>query len=275
MVMSSLRLQLADVAPDRAARLRVESHRRLVEEQHARRVQQAARDLQASPHSAGVRVREAAPPLPQPDHLHHLAHAAVDELARHAVELGVQAQVLLGRQVPVERRLLEDQADVAADVVAFGEHVVSGHERRAAAGTHERAQHPDRRRLARSVGAQEAEDLAAGDLEVDAPHGLHLGVALGQPFDGDGRAARAVERRHRGRGRPVGHARTGSAPAVGRARRNPGRADRVVDAVVRRGGLCGGWLAQLSFPTVSPSCPASCPPSPPRSPSVSPSARIR
>src|SRR5580693_9309028 len=37
------RLQLADVAPDRAARLRVQADRRLVQEQHARRVQQAAR----------------------------------------------------------------------------------------------------------------------------------------------------------------------------------------------------------------------------------------
>ena len=42
-----------------------------------------------------------------------------DEARLHAVELGVQLEVLLGGQVAVERRVLEDQADVAADVVAL------------------------------------------------------------------------------------------------------------------------------------------------------------
>src|SRR5215831_15302721 len=44
------RLQLADVAPDRAARLRVEAHGGLVQEQHPRRVQQAAGDLEPPLH---------------------------------------------------------------------------------------------------------------------------------------------------------------------------------------------------------------------------------
>ena len=39
--------------------------------------------------------------------------------ARDAVQLGVQAQVALGGQVAVERGVLEDQADVAPDVVAL------------------------------------------------------------------------------------------------------------------------------------------------------------
>jgi hypothetical protein len=83
-----------------------------------------------------------------------------DQLARHAVELGVQAQVLLGGQVAVERRVLEDQADVAPHLVAFCVDVVAGDRGRAAARAHERAQHVDRRRLAGAVGAEEAEDLA-------------------------------------------------------------------------------------------------------------------
>ena len=49
--------------------------------------------------------------------------------ARHPVELGVQAQVLLGGQVAVERRVLEHQTDVAPDLVAFAHDIVSGHER--------------------------------------------------------------------------------------------------------------------------------------------------
>ena len=82
--------------------------------------------------------------------------------ARHPVQLGVQAQVLLGRQIAVERRVLEDEADVAPHVVAFAHDVVPGDVRRAAARPHERAEHADRRRLARPVGPEEAERLAGG-----------------------------------------------------------------------------------------------------------------
>ncbi len=73
--MSSLGLELADVAPDRAAGLRVEADRRLVEEQHPRGVQQATSDLQAALHAAREVVDEAVAALPQADHLHHLLHA--------------------------------------------------------------------------------------------------------------------------------------------------------------------------------------------------------
>src|SRR5581483_6795155 len=46
-------LQLVDVGPDGYPRLRIEPDRRLVEEQHARSVQQAAGDLQPALHAAG------------------------------------------------------------------------------------------------------------------------------------------------------------------------------------------------------------------------------
>ena len=55
-----------------------------------------------------------------------------DERGVDAVELGVQAQVLLGGRVAVERRVLEDEADVATDVVAIAHDVVAGDARAAA-----------------------------------------------------------------------------------------------------------------------------------------------
>jgi hypothetical protein len=39
---------------------------------------------------------------------------------------------------------------------------------------------PDRRRLARSIWAEEAEDRALGDLEVDAVEGAHGAEGLDQ-----------------------------------------------------------------------------------------------
>ena len=60
------------------------------------------------------------------------AMRSVDRVPRHAVQLAVEAQVLLGGQVRVEGRVLEDQADVAADLVALGDDVVAGDRARAA-----------------------------------------------------------------------------------------------------------------------------------------------
>src|SRR4029450_12894924 len=48
--------------------------------------------------------------------------------------LAVEPEVLLGGQVGVQGRLLEDQADVAADLVAFAGDVEAGHPGRAFGG---------------------------------------------------------------------------------------------------------------------------------------------
>ena len=50
----------------------------------------------------------------------------------------------------------------------------------------------DGRRLAGAVRAQEGEDLAALDLEVEPCDRLDLAVALAQPFDRDGGSARSI-----------------------------------------------------------------------------------
>ena len=102
-----------------------------------------------------------------------------------AVELGVQLEVLLGGQVAVERRVLEDQADVAADVVARGRDVVAGDGRGARGGLGQRAEHVDRRRLPGAVRAEEAEDLAGLDGERDAADGLDVPERLAQFVDFD------------------------------------------------------------------------------------------
>ena len=179
-------LQCTDVAPDRAAGLGVEADGRLVEEQHARRVHQAAGDLQAPSHAAGVRLHRRVTAVPEVDHLEHLAHPRRDDLGVDAVELGVQAEVLLGGEVAVERRVLEHEADVPADGVALADDVEAAHAGGTGRGPGERAQHVDRRALAGAVGAEEAEDLAASDGERDTADGLDLAVGLDECLDLDG-----------------------------------------------------------------------------------------
>src|SRR3954470_14535426 len=71
------------------------------------RAHQPAGDLQAPPHPAGEGHHGRVLALPQPDHFEHLAHARRDQAGLDAVELGVQLEVLLGGQVPVQRRVLK------------------------------------------------------------------------------------------------------------------------------------------------------------------------
>jgi hypothetical protein len=189
-------LQRPDVAPDRAARLWVQADRRLVEEQHARRVHQAAGDLQAPAHAAGERHHGLVAPVAQVDHLQHLGNALPDEVLLHAVQLGVQPEVLLGGQVAVERGVLEDETDVSAHIVAVGDDVEATDARGPGRGPGQGAEHVDRRALAGAVGAEEAEDLARRDRERHAAHGVDLAVGLGEVVDVDGGLRVETHARH-------------------------------------------------------------------------------
>ena len=174
-----------DVAPDRVACLRIEPDRRLVEEQDARGVHEAAGDLQASAHPARERGHGGVFAFPQANHLENLLHPRSDQGLLDPIELGVQAQVLPCAQVAVQSRVLEHEADVATHVIAFADDVVAGDGRAARRRLGERAEHVDGGRLSCSVGAEEPEHLAGRHLEVDASHRLHPVVRLGQALDDD------------------------------------------------------------------------------------------
>ena len=125
-------------------------------------------------------------PVGQVDHLEHLVHPGRDDAGVDAVQLGVQPQVLLGGEVDVQRGVLEDQADVAAHVVALGDDVEAADARRPGRGRGQGAEHVDRRALAGAVGAEEAEDLARRDGERHAADGVDLAVGLDEVVDLDG-----------------------------------------------------------------------------------------
>src|SRR5690606_17022378 len=85
-------------------------------------------------------------------------------------------------------------------------------------------QHAQHGRLARAVGAEDAEDLSGRDLEVDAVDGAAAAEGLDQPLGADGRGGRGC-RRHAPRVRRCGF--TGPP-----ARFHPGRCGE------------GGWPAR-------------------------------
>ena len=84
-----------------------------------------------------------------------------------SVDSAVEPDVLAHGEIGVEREALAHVADVAPDLVALGADVESRDVRRALARREKSDEHLDRGRLARAVGAQEAEDFAGPDVEGD------------------------------------------------------------------------------------------------------------
>ena len=142
---------------------------------------QPSGDLEPALHPARVGLHHVTAAVPQAHHLEHLLQPAAEHVAGDAVQLRVEAQVLLAGQVDVEGGVLEHQADVAADVGALRHDVEAGNPGRPRCQGRERAKDLDGRRLARAVGPEEAERLAGGHVEVDPVHRRELAVALDQP----------------------------------------------------------------------------------------------
>src|SRR4029453_11458784 len=74
------------------------------------------------------------------------------------------------RQLRVKVQLMREQPDACPQGPAKPSRVVLSIANRTGAGGHERGYHPDERRLAGAVGAEEADDLAAARRERDARH---------------------------------------------------------------------------------------------------------
>jgi len=76
-------------------------------------------------------------------------------------------EVLARRHVVVEADRVGQVADAALDLERLADRVEAQHRDRAAARLGETEHHQDRRRLARPIGAEQAEYLAAPDVEID------------------------------------------------------------------------------------------------------------
>jgi hypothetical protein len=114
----------------------------------------------------------------------------VDQLLRRAwvrVEAPEQVDDLDHGQLRVERGRLETDANAWLERVRAVGDVEAEDDRLAAIGRPQAFEDLDRRRLARAVRPEQAEDLARGDIEIDAIDGLDLAVTLDQPPNADDR----------------------------------------------------------------------------------------
>ena len=125
-------------------------------------------EIEAALHAAGVSADSAIGGIDELDPLEQRFGAFADGCLRKPVEGGLQPQQLAAGHQRIQRRLLEGDADLAADRRRVVDDVEAGDPRRAAGRPQQRRQHPHGGGLAGPIRAEEGEDLALGNLEVDS-----------------------------------------------------------------------------------------------------------
>ena len=179
--------------------LRIETRRRLVEEQRVGLLGDGDGDADLLAHALGV-LRHPA--------LHCVARqAGADEDVGQArrgqrfppAQRGKVLQVLQAAEVAVQHHLLGDVGQAPLRLQGLGRDVEAGHVHAAGRRLDESQKQVDGGRLAGAVRAQQTVDLGWSDAEVEAGDGLHVAVALRQrPRFENGR-----QRHRRGRGRGI------------------------------------------------------------------------
>ncbi len=143
-------------------------------------MQGALRNLEAPQHAAGIVLRQAIGGSGEPRHRERLRNPALALRPGDEVEPGREQQVLVAGEIAVGGEKLGHIADAGADLPGFASQIATGDAGVPARRRQECRQHLDQRRLARTVRADQAENLARADLEVDMVHGNLPIEGLGQ-----------------------------------------------------------------------------------------------
>ena len=154
--------ELADDLPHLLPAADVETGGGLVEDQHRGLGHQRPGQVEPAPHAAGVGLGRAAAGVGEVEPLQQLARPGPGGPTLHAVEPADHLEVLGPGQVLVDGGVLAREPDPAAHPVGVSQHVDARHLGAAAVGHQQRGQDPHRGRLARPVGAEQAEDGALG-----------------------------------------------------------------------------------------------------------------
>jgi hypothetical protein len=101
------------------------------------------------------------------------------------VQLAEHHEVLASREDLVHGRVLAGEADVETHLGRIAPDVEPRHLRPALVEAKQGAQYPDRRGLARSVGAEQPTNRPRRDREVEPVEGQGLAVGLAQPLGYD------------------------------------------------------------------------------------------
>ncbi len=165
--------QLAQPVPDEEARRRIETRGRLVEEEHPWRVHKSARDHHALRLSAGEEVGLVLRAVEKAELVEQLVGTLLALARRNAVVRRVEDEVVADRDGAVEVALLRHDGELHARPHRVAHNVDAAEPGYACSRPHAGRQHPDRRRLPRSIRPEQPEDLTRGNAEGHAVDGVH------------------------------------------------------------------------------------------------------
>jgi class 3 adenylate cyclase len=182
--------QLAQAVPDEEPRRRIETRRRLVEEEHPRRVHERAGDHHALGLPAGEEVRLVARTVEQAELLEQLIGALVALPRRHAVVRRVEDEVVADRDRPVEVAPLRHDGELLPRPHGVADDLDAADPGQPGRGPDPGREHAHRGRLPRSVRTEQPQDLSRAGSERDAVDGVHrcARIPLDELDDLDGEA---------------------------------------------------------------------------------------
>ena len=161
----------------------VDGHRGLVEEDELGLVGDAAGDVQAPREAARELLWAEALVVAEAYELDRLVDEPPAPRSVVDVEAAEVVDVLADGELLEDGHLLRHHADAALEVVAGGSHRLPEELDRALVVGEQLQDAVDGGRLAASVGAQQAEDLALGDAQVEVVERKEVAVALDEVLD--------------------------------------------------------------------------------------------
>src|SRR5450759_804272 len=175
--------ELGEQLPELAARYRVYARRRLVEQDDLRFVDERARECQLLLHAAGQAVGQA---MAKRRELRHVEQPiAPRSEVGEPMDFRKERDVLVDAQVTVEAEALGEVAGAPRHGGVLPDGVGTQHAYPARVRAQQAADQPDGRCLARAVRANQAEHLAATDLERHVVDGDGCAEALGDTVEDD------------------------------------------------------------------------------------------
>ncbi len=192
----ALAAQEVDQRPQLLADLRVEADGRLVQQHEPRPVHEAARDQQPPAHAAAELVDLRVAPVGEVGDLERALDRRLALAARDPVEVREHEQVLLDGQRHVEVVELRDHAALGARLLGLLGHLQAEDLDLALVGDRLRGEQAHGRRLARPVGAEQADARPLGDVEVEVIDCREVAEALDDVAQAEGgHPAQDVRRR--------------------------------------------------------------------------------
>ena len=173
-------VETLDALEDGAPALRVDSDRGLIEEDEVGAVGDAAGDVEASQQAAGELLGLELHELLQADEGDRLGHQAAPLGAVTHVEGAEGIDVLRHRELIEDGDILRHHADATLETVGGGRHRLTEDADRALVVGEQLKDAADRRRLARAVGAEQPQHLAARNSQGQAVHRDEFPIAFDQ-----------------------------------------------------------------------------------------------